>query len=272
MNGDPIRILSFGAGVQSTTLLEMALGGDIEPVDHVVFADTGWEPDAVIANMKHYAGRCEQAGVQFHMVSGGNIRADALDPAKRYASMPVHVTNLTGGDAMGRRQCTNEYKIQPILKLQRELAGLKKGQRCKQHRVTTLIGISLDEIQRMKDPAFPWIRNEYPLVDLRMSRQSCLAWMESHQLPRPPRSACIGCPYHSDHEWRQIKADPVQWADACQFDDAIRAPGAVSDRMFEGGAFLHAKRIPLREVDLTTEEDRGQGTLFDNECEGMCGL
>lgn len=30
--------------------------------------------------------------------------------------------------------------------------------------------------------------------------------------------------------------------------------------------------VPLDEVDLTTAEDRGQLTLWDNECEGMCGV
>jgi hypothetical protein len=268
----PLRILSFGAGVQSTTLLEMALRGDIEPVDHVIFADTGWEPQAVTDNMVKYGERCAEFGVPFHVVTGGNIRSDALDPAHGFASMPLHVIGRGGApDTIGRRQCTNEYKLKPLMAKQRQLAGLAKGQRSKDHLVTSLIGISLDEIQRMKDPQFPWIRNEYPLVDLRMTRQSCFVYMDKHDLPEPPRSACIGCPYHSDHEWRRIKADAAQWEDACSFDDELRNP-SNAEMFFDGRAYLHSKRIPLRIVDLSTAEDRGQGTLFDNDCTGMCGL
>ena len=187
--------------------------------------------------------------------------------------MPVHVVNLEGKPAMGRRQCTSEYKIKPLIAKQREIAGLSTGQRCKEHRITTVIGISLDEIQRMKDPVFPWIRNEYPLVDQRMTRNDCLLYHSKRDLERPPRSACIGCPYHSDNEWRNIRDhDPESWADAIFVDDQLRNNPQVAARMFQGRAYLHAKRIPLRLVDLSTEEDRGQLSMFGNECEGMCGL
>jgi hypothetical protein len=35
---------------------------------------------------------------------------------------------------------------------------------------------------------------------------------------------------------------------------------------------MHAQRVPLEQVDLSTAEDRGQLSLFNNECEGMCGV
>lgn len=269
----PIRVLSFGAGVQSSTLLRMAIAGDIEPVQHAVFSDTGWEPKAVYEHMNKMRGLAEDAGIEFHVVSNGNIRNDTLNPQHRFASMPVHVVNREGKPAMGRRQCTSEYKLKPLVAKQREIAGLKPKQRCKEHRITTLIGISLDEAHRMKDPMFPWIVNEYPLVDRRMTRADCLAYHERANLERPPRSACIGCPYHSDAEWRHIRdTDPESWADAIFIDEQIRSNPAIAERMFEGRAFLHAKRIPLAVVDLSTEEDRGQMSMFGNECEGMCGL
>ena len=39
-----LRILSLGAGVQSTTLALMAAHGEVEAPDCAIFADTGWEP------------------------------------------------------------------------------------------------------------------------------------------------------------------------------------------------------------------------------------
>ena len=41
-----IRVLSLGAGVQSSTLLLMAVAGELE-LDHAIFADTGHEPEPV---------------------------------------------------------------------------------------------------------------------------------------------------------------------------------------------------------------------------------
>jgi hypothetical protein len=269
----PIRVLSFGAGVQSSTLLRMMIAGEIQTVQHAVFADTGWEPAAVYEHMKRMRTVAEAAGIQFHVVSAGNIREDALNPTKRFASMPLHVVNRKGEPAMGRRQCTSEYKLRPLVQAQRAIAGLAPGQRCKEHRITSVIGISWDEVQRMKDPLFPWIRNEYPLVDRRMTRQQCLDWNSRHEHDLPPRSACVGCPFHSDREWRDMKLnDPASWHDAVEFDRTIRADAQVALRMFEGRAFLHSSLLPLDEVDLRTQEDRGQMNLFDMECEGMCGL
>ncbi len=43
-----LRVLSLGAGVQSTTLALMAAHGVVGPMpDCAIFADTGWEPKAV---------------------------------------------------------------------------------------------------------------------------------------------------------------------------------------------------------------------------------
>ena len=47
-----LRVLSLGAGVQSTTLALMAAHGEIGPMpDCAIFADTGWEPNAVYEHL-----------------------------------------------------------------------------------------------------------------------------------------------------------------------------------------------------------------------------
>jgi hypothetical protein len=264
----PIRVLSLGAGVQSTTLLRMIIHGELEPVQHAIFSDTGWEPQAVYEHLTVLQTECKQAGIPLHVVSNGNIRDDALDPNSTRSTMPLWLTKSNGDGAMARRKCTQEYKLKPLVSKQREIARLKPGQRCNEHRITTVIGISWDESQRIKDPLFPWIRNEYPLVDRRIKRADCIRWNTEHGYPAPPRSSCIGCPFHDNAEWRRIRDDPAAWADAVAFDEAIRAPqhGRTSQ------AFLHRSRQPLSVIDIRSEEEAGQGTLFEMECEGMCGL
>jgi hypothetical protein len=267
----PIRILSLGAGVQSTTLLLMMLENEIPKADHVIFADTGWEPKRVYEHLDYLRGLMDQADMPFHMVSTGNIRDDYLDDKTRYASMPIHIRGADGKKGMIRRQCTSEYKIKPLMAKQRELAGLKPGQRSKEHLVTTVIGISIDEVQRMRDPAFPWITHDYPLVDRRISRQDCIQWCRDRGYPDPPRSACIGCPFKSQDEWRALSEMPEEWADAVDFDRTLRENPKIAGR-FNGQPFLHSSMKPLPEVDLRTNAERGIFSLFDQECEGMCGL
>ena len=45
------HVLSFGAGVQSTTLLLLSCDGLLPRLDHVIFADTQWEPQAVYRHL-----------------------------------------------------------------------------------------------------------------------------------------------------------------------------------------------------------------------------
>jgi hypothetical protein len=51
-------------------------------------------------------------------------------------------------------------------------------------------------------------------------------------------------------------------------DKAIRNPG----RGLRGQQFMHRSCVPLDEVDLSTAADHGQVDMFNNECEGMCGV
>jgi hypothetical protein len=184
---------------------------------------------------------------------------------------------LTGGGGMLRRQCTGDFKIVPIQRKVRELAGIARGARGPKHvSVEQMIGISTDEASRMKDSRFRWLLHRFPLIELGMSRVDCLRWLKERGYPTPPKSACTFCPYHDDRMWRDMKLnDPESFAEAVEVDEAIR-PGIAGPKRPEGEAwYLHRSRIPLRLVDFSTLEDRGQSnlsSLFDDECEGMCGV
>ena len=122
----PIRVLSLGAGVQSTAVLLMMIHGEIPKADHVIFSDTGWEPAAVYKHLAKLEIVMAENDMPFHKVSAGNIRQDFMESETRFATMPLYTLNREGQKSMLQRQCTNEYKIQPLLKVQRQLAGLKK--------------------------------------------------------------------------------------------------------------------------------------------------
>lgn len=256
-----MKLLSLGAGVQSTTILLMANLGEVD-VDVAVFADTGWEPTPVYS---HLSWLREVSSIPIHTVQAGNIREDSLEKkmpskkAKAFFTLPAYMNNLSGKESMLRRQCSKEYKLKPIRRWIRE--NLVKGERCEM-----MIGISTDEAHRMRDSEVKYIANKYPLIDKRMSRNSCLVWLEKHGYQQPPKSACIGCPFHSDAQWRDIRDNNKEgWEDAVDFDTKIRRITKVNEDVY-----LHRQMLPLNEVDLSTQEDHGQLSLFGNECLGLC--
>ena len=269
-----LRVLSLGAGVQSTTLALMAAHGEVGPMpDCAIFADTGWEPRAV---REHLAGLMSPNVLPFpvHIVSAGDIHADLLraGSGERWASIPAFTRTVKRGRidiGMIRRQCTKDYKIVPIRRKVRELVGLTRRRSPDYPIVEQWIGISFDETIRMKPSFEGWQVNRWPLIEKGMSRHDCLRWLERHGYPIPPKSACVGCPFHSDDRWREIRdGDPQSWAEAVEVDRAIR----TGLRGIRGEVYLHRSAVPLDEVDLSTLADRGQLDLWPNECEGMCGV
>ena len=260
-----MHVISLGAGVQSTTMALMAAHGEIEPMpDAAIFADTGWEPRAVYEHLAWLEGVLP---FPVHRVTSGNLRDDVMtgenSTGHAFATLPLYVRDLTGArkSVMLRRQCTREYKVKPLNVKLRELGATHKTP------ATTWLGITVDEAQRMKPSRVKYSVHRWPLVESRMTRHDCLVWMARNDYAEPPRSACVGCPFHSDAEWRAIRDNRETWADAREVDGAIRHLPRI-----EGEAYLHRQLVPLDEVDLSTEEDRGQLSLWGNECEGMCGL
>lgn len=307
-DGPKLRILSLGAGVQSTTLALMAAHGEIGPMpDFALFADTQWEPKAVY---EHLEWLCSPNVLPFpvHRISAGSIVDNLISrqsgrvrnthflsipyfsreriPAG--TEVPVYEDRLIDGElrevqigtrvlerdefknGMGRRQCTSHYKIEPMQQFVRKALGIKPRQRRYSVYAEKWIGISKDESQRMKPSGVRYERNRWPLIELGMKRSDCLTWLRRNDYPEPPKSSCLGCPFHSDAQWRDIKKNSsAEWDQVVELDKLLRSDPSPGMRAEE---FMHPKRVPLSEVDLSNASDKGQIDLFSNECDGVCGV
>lgn len=291
------HIISLGAGVQSSTMALMAAHGEITPMpDCAIFADTGAEPQRVYEWLDWLETKLPFPVYRVMHKTGllDNIMATDVKgvDGDRFVSVPFFTKGLVkrpiewndDGDeiewamveTMGltRRQCTREFKIQPIERKVRELCGLAKGQRApKQILAVQYIGISTDEATRMKDSRTHWIQHRFPLIEKRMSRTDCLTWMRENGYPEPGKSSCTFCPYHDARAWREMKDnDPIAWDQAVTVDAHLRGGSASVARGMTASLYLHRSCVPLPEVDLSTAEERGQINMFENECEGMCGV
>jgi hypothetical protein len=124
------------------------------------------------------------------------------------------------------------------------------------------IGFSTDEIGRVSNRGDTrYSRSRHPLLELNMSRQQCIDYLEARGWSDVAKSACLGCPFKSNAEWRRMRdTDPKAWAEVVAFDKSYRdAPGMDHQR------FLHASCLPLDEapIDVRQARELKQSTVDD---------
>jgi len=307
---DPIHIISLGAGVQSSTMALMAAKGEIGPMPTcAIFADTQDEPKSVYKWLDWLE---SQLPFPVYRVTVGKLSEFAVKEkinqktgAPYYSNcIPAFVKGASYAEGRVGRYCTRDFKIIPIIRQVKRLAKSEiaawRRKRNESRRIARIlggafsnastplipepvivqwIGISLDEVSRMKSSRDAFIVHRWPLVDIGMKRHDCLVWMERNRFPKPPRSACKFCPFKSNHEWRKLRdEEPDEFRQAVEFEARLQAlHGSIaSPGKIKGIPYLHRSLRPLAEVDLRTDLEMGQNDLFNNqfnnECEGMCGV
>jgi 3'-phosphoadenosine 5'-phosphosulfate sulfotransferase (PAPS reductase)/FAD synthetase len=255
---EPIHIISLGAGVQSSTMSLMAAKGEITPMPKcAIFADTGSEPKRVyewverLGNMLNFPLRiCKSHLGPLHerIISYG------------FSQIPAWMIGTNGKPTLGKKQCTNHWKIRPVTKDIRAFTGTTGKIVPKEH-FHVWKGISTDEISRMKDSVIRSQKAVFPLIDQLMSREHCRLYLHKLGLPTV-KSACVFCPYRSDKQWQESKQSGGD-----EWDIIIEVDRKLNSR----GEFLHKSCTKIDEVDFTKPKD-GQLNLFNNESEGMCGV
>jgi len=272
-----LEVLSLGAGVQSSILALASAKGELPPVSAAIFADTGAEPKSVYTWLDWLEG---QLPFPVYRVSQaqGNLAEECLQVHTHQTNGTTYLRVLVPFFTLGKdgergilpRKCTGDYKIAPIRRRVRSLLEAT-GKSIRNGKVRQHIGISTDEAHRMRDSGPSYIDNYYPLVEAGWSRSDCLEWAKQAGIPKPPRSACMFCPFHSDKEWMRLRdEEPDAFAGAIQFEKDIRHKLKTTDQLRASGeVFLHSSRRLLSEVEF---RDEFQLNLWGNECEGMCGL
>lgn len=273
------RFLSWGGGLDSTTVALLSQHGELPRLDGIIFADTQQEPAAVYETLEWVTAAID---IPVYRVSAGDLGADILAAGARHAAgeklraghigqPPFYVRNdpnkeYATADSGGIlwRKCTKDYKIAPIRRKIRELIGVRSTGRLPQgYWVEQWIGFPMDELGRTVCSDVGWIVNTFPLIlPLRMKKADCRRWLQAHGYPIPPKSSCIFCPYHNNAYWRDMRDHrPDEWQRAVQFDTTVRQNGLPGVR---GQIYLHKSLVPLEQAPL--EELDTNESLFCIAC------
>jgi len=252
--GAPTLTWSYGGGTQSIAIALLVATGKLPRPDLIVMADTSFEATEtweytfayVLPLLDSIGLTIELAPHELATVDDYGHHGDLLIPAYT---------------ATGKLDtyCSSEWKK---LVLRRYLRH-KGITRC-----VTWLGMSTDEVERLKPSDVQWQASCWPLCGLpreydygvRMSRADCRKLILDSGWPEPPKSSCWKCPHRRNPQWQRLKMFYSRdFQRACQFDEQIRERDPLH------AVYLHESRQPLAEVDFTRPDAT---TLFGEESGG----
>lgn len=236
-----MKILSFGAGMQSTALALMSCENSLslkkgQPMPHpdvpiydlVIFCDLGMEPSWVMDQVMFTQDACEQVKISFKILDSP-LHEDFMRNfgERRTVSIPWWTLRGDGHKAKMPRNCTIDYKIEVIAKYVRwEVLGYRKGQRLrpedrKAHEMH--MGFSYEEQKRCKESTNPMFVNHYPLVAMKLVRADNYAYIRDVWGLETRASACTFCPFHRNYFFRYLRENlPEEYAQLVMVDELLR--------------------------------------------------
>lgn len=255
-----VEILSSGGGTQSTAIVALIVQGRLPKPDMVVIADTGREMPTTWKYLDEVTiPALKSVGVEIH-----RIGQDYCSPADRdifHASgtLMIPVFSRQSGD-VGKLSsfCSDKWKARVVNRWLKQKHGLRRIDYRK------WIGFSMDETRRvnrmMGGEEYKTGLLRLPLVhDVPLRRDDSINVVMEMGWPKPPRSRCWMCPNQSDYEWNEVKEEyPEYWNQAVDLDESLRRR--------DPNAFLHSSAAPLKDADLSEEDDLFSASCPSGEC------
>ncbi len=263
----PLRVVSYGGGVQSTSLLILQAQGRIDyPI--FLFANVGDDSEhpATLRYVREVAlPFAAEHGIELHELhrqrrdgTTETLMGRLTKPGSRSLPIPIRMSN----GAPSTRSCTIDFKIKVIAK------WLKAHGASPLQPAHVAVGFSTDEASRATTrKASPYEIPEYPLLaaGINLRRDDCARVIQDAGLPVPPKSACYFCPFHRPQTWREQRRDePDLFAKSAALEDLLNQR---RDMLGKDHVYLTRFAKPLREAI-----SEAQATLFDdNDGPETCG-
>lgn len=276
-----MKILSYGAGMQSTALALMSCENvwkiskgqpspwPLVPVyDIVIFCDLGFEPPWVYEQVEFTQRACATAGIRFEILHT-HLYEDFVENfgERRTISLPWWTLRDDGHKSRMPRNCTVDYKVHVISKFIRwEMLGYRKGQWLKPKDLKALemhMGYSCEEQHRCQVNPNKMFVSKFPLIEMGLDRSDSYAYIRDVWGLETKASSCAFCPYHSNYFFQYLKRNhPEAYAKLLVIDSLLRdkspKPPMDSD--------LFISRSRKRIEDLTPEDcDDAELFLYQGE-------
>jgi hypothetical protein len=271
-----LNIISSGQGAPSTYLIKLA-GDGIFPCDAVIVADTGWENKLRYSTGKYVTNKeyfeqvtkplSESNGLAAYFVRSrlgdGSERPPIPDyqlrqpqNGKNAEIFDIPLFGSQGGKS--KQSCTELWKIRAVRQQMRRM-GANTG--------TVYLGLTMDEVHRVKPSSVKWISHDWPLVmpkyGIQMTRIQIQKELKQLDIPYLKSTQCDGCPHKGLNRWRDTPPETIK-----ELEDF--------ERCFSGEWFLTRHLVPLSEAIKIMEENEAakkNGALFDldDSCDsGYC--
>lgn len=199
-------IWSFGGGTQTNAICILIAKGLLPLPDRIVFADTGGEMTEVWDYMNAYTKPLlKSLGRDVEIAPHSLAKVDLYKIDKQSGEKTLLIPAFTKNGKMPTF-CSSEWKTRVI----RRYIG---GSEANPNGVIMWIGMSPNEIERLKSSDVKWIEHHWPLCDMpfkagygiRMNRIECEKLIQDYGWPPSPRSACVWCPHLDNHQWQRMK-------------------------------------------------------------------
>lgn len=195
-----MKVLSLGAGVNSTAILVKKAQGDPNyDFDEAIIADTGEESRKTYEFIKEVIKPyCEKY----------NIKLTIL---KASESLSEHCKKRGIIPSRNFGWCRDKFKIQLIRKyLKNTYPNLWKSKD-----IETIIGFCVGEEKRVKGYKAITAKYSFPLYRMGVNRRGCVKIIQDSGLPIPPKSGCDICPHQPLESWIALyNNDPEAYARA----------------------------------------------------------
>ena len=246
-SGRPI-VLSFGGGTQTSAICVAILQGLLPRPETIVMADTGREGSETWEYLRDVVGPALLAEGMRVEIAAHELATVDLFSKKGKVLMPMF-TDQSGAGELGQLTgfCSTEWKQRVVRRyLRSEGYGPARP-------VEMWMGMSTDELGRMKTADVQWITTAWPLaMRLGWDRVRCASEVLSFGWPQAPKSSCWCCPYRTNAHHRETKEQrPDDWQLAVLTEREVRR--------VDPNAYVHRSGVPLDQVDLDAPEGQELG-------------
>ncbi|HEY4087558.1 MAG TPA: hypothetical protein VGM43_16575 [Bryobacteraceae bacterium] len=249
----PTEVWSCGGGTQSGAIAVLVGDGKLPRPDICFMTDTGREKSGTWPFVNGFIRpQLARVGCELEVVKAESFGSISLFASDGETILLPGYTSYSGSLGKLQTWCSARWKTDICERYLRS-RGVERAR--------NWIGISVDEVRRVRKQHRPWLELWYPLIfQVRMSRAQCVELIRASGWLGPiPHSACKMCPNMRDDEWLDMQQNyPSDFAEACQIEAEVR--------QLDPHFWLHPACIPLASVDFTA-----QHTMFaDRGCTTGC--